>query len=108
LVHFGVIGPTVMLANPDGGITQLPLPRRVQDWIEHFDASQPVQPMGFELELPETPTAPRGRASHRRSLEPILPPAPLPFPSGCIAGGELGGRFGGEEELVEEEAAAVA
>ena len=49
VMHFGVMGPAVLLANELRLSTALLLPPFVQRWILDFDAGKPVQPFSFEL-----------------------------------------------------------
>ena len=53
VVHFGVVGPTVMVADDAEHATGLPLPTAVKDWILDFDGAQPVEPITFDLTLPK-------------------------------------------------------
>ncbi len=55
LDHFGVMGPSVMVADTWGRLTSLRLPEAVSDWIFNFDAGNPVRPIVFEIALPEDP-----------------------------------------------------
>jgi hypothetical protein len=52
IVHFGVVGPTVMVADDSDHATGLPLPKEVKDWILEFDGAGPVEPITFDLILP--------------------------------------------------------
>jgi len=72
LDHFGVMGPSVMVADGWGRLTSLRLPEVVSDWIFNFDAGNPVGPLRFELDLPERPLPERTARTHQKA-EPLLP-----------------------------------
>ncbi|MGH7970970.1 MAG: hypothetical protein ACREIC_19795 [Limisphaerales bacterium] len=55
LDHFGVMGPSVMVADGWGRLTSLRLTEEVSDWIFNFDAGNPVDPLYFKLDLPPRP-----------------------------------------------------
>ena len=58
LEHFGVMGPSVMVADQWGRLTSLWIPEAVGDWIFNFDAGNEVSPISFELELPDAEPGP--------------------------------------------------
>jgi len=67
LDHFGVMGPSVMVADGWGRLTSLRLPEEVSDWIFNFDAGNPVEPLHFKINLP-----PRPEPAAKRGEEPKL------------------------------------
>jgi hypothetical protein len=54
VVHFGVTGPAVLLANELRLSTARLLPPFVQRWILDFDAGKLVEPFSFELKTFES------------------------------------------------------
>jgi len=50
--HLGVMGRTVMVANPPGHLVSLLLPRAVRNWIVDFDAGKFVVPFAFDIGMP--------------------------------------------------------
>jgi len=57
VVHFGVMGPAVLIANESRLSTARLLPASVQRWILDFDAGKPVEPFSFELSTHEAAVA---------------------------------------------------
>lgn len=79
LDHFGVMGPSVMVADGWGRLTSLRLPESVSDWIFNFDAGNPVEPISFRLDIPDQ-TGGKGPKERAKSAEclPDTPPQPAP------------------------------
>ncbi len=67
VLHLGVVGAAVMVADGPGHAVSLPLPGAVESWILDFDGSRPVEPMSFELALPaQRKNGPRHNGRTRR------------------------------------------
>jgi hypothetical protein len=76
LDHFGVMGPSVMVADGWGRLTSLRLPEEVSDWIFDFDAGNPVGPLRFKLHLPEPTPEQKSRTARKTG--------PLPIPAEAL------------------------
>lgn len=68
LDHFGVMGPSIMVADGWGRLASLRLPEEVSDWILNFDAGNLVEPLSFKLDLPPRPQ-PAAEPSDTAGLE---------------------------------------
>ncbi len=75
LEHFGVMGPSVMVADSWGRLTSLKLPEVVSDWIFNFDAGNTVAPFSFEVALPQ-PMHGRDSSNAHQTREIVFTPAP--------------------------------
>ena len=53
LYHFGVFGAAFLLEANDRDPTLFRLPKWLSDWIASFDAGRPVQPVKFDIDLPQ-------------------------------------------------------
>ena len=92
LQHFGVMGPSVMVADRWGRLTSLRIPEAVSDWIFNFDAGNEVSPISFELELPDVEPGPcvtqrETRKSRVEKLDLELTPISPPRSSRCQRSG---------------------
>ena len=70
LNHFGVMGPSVMLAEPSGHLVSSLLPTRVREWISDFEAGKLVGPFSFDLEKPDEQSQLDSGLSEPNSLVP--------------------------------------
>ena len=76
LDHFGVMGSSVMVADPSGNLVSSLLPPKVRAWISDFDAGKLVTPFTFELASLGPAQSGRCASADADSFLSSVPPSP--------------------------------